>query len=498
MSTPKDQAATGAATAAAVRTARDYVGGQWVDSNATRWGEVHNPATAEVIARTPLGGASDVERAVRAAQAAFPAWRATPPVQRARYLFKLKHVMEERFEDLARVVTLEHGKTLDESRSSVRRAIENVEIGCAIPMTMQGAALEDIASGIDCESIRQPMGVFAAITPFNFPAMVPLWFLPHAIALGNTFVVKPSERVPLSQQVVFEMLHAVGLPPGVVNLVNGAREVVDALLDHPGVCGYSFVGSTPVAHHIYMRAAEKGKRAQALGGAKNFVLVMPDADLGKACEVSIDSAFGCAGERCLANSAVIAVGDCYPTVREGLLARARAIKVGDGMEPGVTMGPVISAQHRDKILGYIETGLKEGAKLILDGRGFRHPKHPDGYWLGPCIFDEVTPDMVIAREEIFGPVLCLMRAKDFDEACAVVNGHPQGNASSIFTTSGKWAREFRYRVAPSMLGINIGVAAPMAFFPFGGTKASFFGDVKAHGRECVDFFTDKKVVISRW
>jgi malonate-semialdehyde dehydrogenase (acetylating)/methylmalonate-semialdehyde dehydrogenase len=489
---------SGVTAAAAVRTVRNYVGGQWVDSDATRWGDVHNPATTELLARVPLGGATDVDRAVQAARAAFPAWRATPPVQRARYFFKLKQVMEERFEELARVVTLEHGKTLDESRSSVRRAIENVEIACAIPVTMQGATLEDVATGIDCESIRQPLGVFAAITPFNFPAMVPLWFLPHAVALGNTYVVKPSERVPLSQQLVFEMLHATGFPPGVVNLVNGARETVDALLDHPGICGYSFVGSTPVAHYVYKRAAELGKRAQALGGAKNFVLIMPDADLGKACEVSIDSAFGCAGERCLANSAVIAVGDCYPRVREGLLANARNIKVGYGLEPGVTMGPVITREHRDKVVGYIETGLKEGAKLLLDGRGYRHPQYPEGSWLGPSLFDEVTPEMVIAREEIFGPVLCLMRASSFEEACAIVNAHPQGNASSIFTTSGKWAREFRYRVSPSMLGINIGVAAPMAFFPFGGAKASFFGDTKAHGRECVDFFTDKKVVISRW
>jgi malonate-semialdehyde dehydrogenase (acetylating)/methylmalonate-semialdehyde dehydrogenase len=486
------------ATATGVRTIQNYIGGQWVDASASRWSEVRNPATAELLGRVPLGGAEDVDRAVQAALAAFPAWRATPPVLRARFFFKLQRIMEERFEDLARIVTLEHGKTLDESRSSVRRAIENVEIACAIPVTMQGATLEDVASGIDCESIRQPLGVFAAITPFNFPAMVPLWFLPHAVALGNTFIVKPSERVPLSQQLVFEMLHAVGFPPGVVNLVNGAREAVDALLDHPGVNGYSFVGSTPVAHYVYRRAAEKGKRAQALGGAKNFVLIMPDAELGRACETSIDSAFGCAGERCLANSAVIAVGDCYAEVRERLLARARAIQVGYGLEPGVTMGPVITREHRDKIVAYIETGLKEGAKLVLDGRTYRHPLYPDGHWLGPSLFDEVTPDMVIAREEIFGPVLCLMRARNFEEACAIVNAHPQGNASSIFTTSGRWAREFRYRVAPSMLGVNIGVAAPMAFFPFGGAKASFFGDTKAHGRECVDFFTDKKVIISRW
>ncbi len=486
------------ATATGVRLVQDYVGGRWADSAGASTVEVRNPATDELIARTPLGGATDVDRAVRAAREAFPAWRSTPPVVRARTLFKLKQIMEERFEELAQVCTREHGKTLEESRSSVRRAIENVEVACAIPTTMQGAALEDIATGIDCETMRQPLGVFAAVTPFNFPVMVPLWFLPHAVALGNTFLVKPSERVPLSQQLVFEMLHQAGFPAGVVNQVNGAKDAVDAILDHPGIAGVSFVGSTPVAQYIYRRGAERGKRVQALGGAKNFVFVMPDAVMDRACEVSTESAFGCAGERCLANSVVIAVGDAYPKVREGLIANTKAIRVGDGADAGVTMGPVISKQHREKVLGYIETGIKEGAELVVDGRGYRHPRHPNGYYLGPSLFDKVRPEMVIAREEIFGPVLCLMHAATFDEACAIANAHPQGNASSIFTSSGKWAREFRYRVAPSMLGVNIGVAAPMAFFPFGGAKASFFGDTKAHGRECVDFFTDKKVVISRW
>jgi malonate-semialdehyde dehydrogenase (acetylating)/methylmalonate-semialdehyde dehydrogenase len=294
--------------------------------------------------------------------------------------------------------------------------------------------------------------VFAAITPFNFPAMVPLWFLPHAVVLGNTFVVKPSERVPLSQQLIFEILAEGGLPPGVINLVNGGREAVDALLDHPDVAGVSFVGSTPVAHHVYKRAAENGKRVQALGGAKNFTLVMPDAVMDTACEISSESAFGCAGERCLANSAVIAVGDSHARVREGLLAHARAIKVGNGLEPGVTMGPVITREHRDRILAHIEQGIAEGAKLILDGRGLTVPGHEGGNWIGPCIFDEVTPDMTIAREEIFGPVLCILEAKDFAAACAIVNAHPQANAASIFTSSGKWAREFRHDEARGKYG----------------------------------------------
>jgi malonate-semialdehyde dehydrogenase (acetylating)/methylmalonate-semialdehyde dehydrogenase len=480
------------------RTLDDYVGGRWVASSATRFGEVRNPATHELLARVPLGGAADVDRAVQAALKAFPAWRSTPPVQRVRVLFKLKNLLEERFEDIAHTVTLEHGKTLDESRGSVRRAIDNVDNAIAIPQLMQGTSLEDVSSGIDCHTVRQPLGVFAAITPFNFPAMVPLWFLPYAVACGNTFIVKPSERVPLSQVRIFEALHDAGFPEGVVNLVLGAKDAVDGILDHPGIAGVSFVGSSPVAHYVYKRAAEKGKRVQALGGAKNFVVVMPDADMDRAASISTESCFGCAGERCLANSVVLAVGDAYGKIKDKLIAEAKKLKVGDGRDPGVTMGPLITSQHREKVLGYIEKGIAEGAKLVLDGRGYRDAKHPEGYFLGPTIFDEVTPEMTIGREEIFGPVLCLMRAKDFDDAVAIVRKHELGNATSIFTNSGKWAREYRYQVEPSMLGVNIGVAAPMAYFPFGGAKGSFFGDLKAHGRDGVEFYTDKKVVISRW
>jgi malonate-semialdehyde dehydrogenase (acetylating)/methylmalonate-semialdehyde dehydrogenase len=490
--------AGGATTASAVRTLEHYVGGKWTPAQAQSYGEVRNPATNELLAKVPLSGAADVAKAVEAARAAFEGWRRTPPVQRARYFFKLKQIMEERAEEMARTVTAEHGKTLDEARGSVRRGIENVEVACAVTTTIQGSVMEDVATGIDCEAIRQPLGVFAAITPFNFPAMVPLWFLPHAVALGNCYIVKPSERVPLSSIKLFEMLDQVGFPPGVVNLVHGAKDAVDGILDHPGIAGVSFVGSTPVAHYIYKRGAENGKRVQALGGAKNFVVVMPDAEMDKACEISSESAFGCAGERCLANSVVIAVGDAYDKVRDGLVAHASKIKVGNGADPGVTMGPVITSAHREKILGYIEKGLAEGAKLILDGRGYRNDAQPEGYWLGPSIFDGVKPDMTIAKEEIFGPVLCLMKAATFEDAVAIVNAHPQANASSIFTTSGKAAREYRYRVHPAMLGVNIGVAAPMAYFPFGGSKASFFGDTKAHGRDSVDFFTERKVVISRW
>ncbi|MEK7823484.1 MAG: CoA-acylating methylmalonate-semialdehyde dehydrogenase [Candidatus Eisenbacteria bacterium] len=501
MSAPREQAVVNGqetATTAAVRTIQNYIGGRWDASAATRFGEVRNPADDTLLGRVPLGGAADVDRAVQAALKAYPGWRATPPVHRLKPLFKLKSLLEEHFEDVARVCTREHGKTLDESRSSVRRAIDNVDNALAIPQLMQGSSLEDIAAGIDCHTVRQPLGVFAAITPFNFPVMVPMWFLPYAVACGNTFIVKPSERVPLSQVRMFELLHDAGFPEGVVNLVHGAKEAVDAILDHPGIAGVSFVGSSPVAHYVYQRGAEKGKRVQALGGAKNFVVVMPDADMDRAAAISTESCFGCAGERCLANSVVLAVGDAYDRIKDKLVSEAKKLKVGSGEEPGVTMGPLITKQHREKVLGYIEKGLAEGAKLILDGRAYQDPKHPEGYFVGPTIFDEVKPDMVIGREEIFGPVLCLMRAKDFDEAVAIVRQHELGNATSIFTSSGKWAREYRYRVEPSMLGVNIGVAAPMAYFPFGGAKGSFFGDLKAHGRDGVEFYTDKKVVITRW
>ena len=499
MTTPRESSVVnGHATATAVRTLENHIGGRWVASDSTRFGDVFNPATGELIARVPLGTAADVDRAVQAASKAFPGWRTTPPVQRVKPLFKLKYLLEQRFDDIARTVTREHGKTVEESRSSVRRAIDNVDLALGVPDRMQGTALEDIASGIDCHTVRQPIGVFAAITPFNFPAMVPMWFLPHAVACGNTFIVKPSERVPMSQAIMFEIMHEAGFPDGVVNLVNGAKEAVDAILDHPGIAGVSFVGSTPVAKHVYERGAKAGKRVQALGGAKNFVVVMPDADIPRAATVSTESCFGCAGERCLANSVVLAVGGAYEAIRDKLVDEAKKIKVGDGADPGVTMGPLVTAQHREKVVGYIEKGIAEGAKLLLDGRGYKDPRNPNGWYLGPTIFDNVTPEMTVGREEIFGPVLCIMRAKDFDEAVDIVRKHELGNATSIFTSSGRYAREYRYRVEPSMLGVNIGVAAPMAFFPFGGAKQSFFGDLKAHGRDAIEFYTDKKVVITRW
>jgi malonate-semialdehyde dehydrogenase (acetylating)/methylmalonate-semialdehyde dehydrogenase len=459
---------------------------------------VKNPATGELLARVPLSTASDVDDAVGAAGKAFPAWRATPPVQRARVLFRLKALLDAHAEEIARICTGENGKTLAESRSDVGRGIENVEHACGIPTLLMGNTLEDVAGGIDCEAVRQPLGVFAAVTPFNFPPMVPLWFLPYAIACGNTFVLKPSEQVPLSQRRIFELLAEAGLPPGVANLVNGAKEVVDALCTHGQVRGVSFVGSSAVARHVYRTCAENGKRVQALGGAKNHIVVMPDADLPRAVQNVCDSIFGCAGQRCLAGSIVVGVGEAYGKVRDGLVAAARSIRVGNGAEPGVTMGPVISSRHKDRVLSYVDVGVKEGARLLLDGRELTVPSLPDGNWVGPTIFEEVRPEMTIAREEIFGPVVCLMRAEGLDEAIALVNASEYGNASSIYTSSGKHARAYKLRAAPGMIGVNVGIAAPMAFFPFGGAKGSFFGDTKANGDAAVDFYTEKKVVITRW
>jgi malonate-semialdehyde dehydrogenase (acetylating)/methylmalonate-semialdehyde dehydrogenase len=477
----------------------NFIDGAWVPSTGTTRLDVRNPATNALLAQVPLSTASDVDRAVQAAQKAFPAWRETPPVQRARYLFKFRALLDKHADEIARICTSEHGKTFAESRNDIGRGIENVEHACGTPSLLMGQTLEDVAHGIDCEAVRQPMGVFAAIAPFNFPPMVPLWFLPYAIATGNTFILKPSEQVPLSQKRIFELLADTGLPAGVVNLVNGGKEVVDALCTNPGIVGVSFVGSTPVARHVYSLASQHGKRVQSLGGAKNYLVVMPDAVMPKSIQNVSDSIYGCAGQRCLAGSIVIGVGDAYEKVRDGLVAAAKAIVVGDGTQPGVTMGPVISARHKDKVLSYIQKGVEEGAKLLLDGRTLKLGGELEkGNFLGPTVFEGVRPEMTIVKEEIFGPVVSLMRAKDLNEAIEQLNSTEFANAASIYTSSGKSAREFKYRAHPAMLGVNIGVAAPMSMFPFGGSKQSFFGDVKAHGSAGVDFYTDKKVVIQRW
>jgi malonate-semialdehyde dehydrogenase (acetylating) / methylmalonate-semialdehyde dehydrogenase len=433
---------------------------------------------------------------VRAASAAFPGWSETPPVVRARAMFSFKQLLEQHFEELARQVTTEHGKTLDESRGSVRRAIECVEVACGAPSMLMGYGLENISAGIDCVAMRQPIGVCAAIAPFNFPAMVPLWFLPFAIVCGNTFVLKPSEQVPLSQQRIFELLEKCDLPPGVVNMVHGGREVVEAICDHPDIKAVSFVGSTAVAKLVYQRATHTGKRVQALGGAKNFIVVMPDADLERAMPIISESFYGCAGERCLAGSILVPIGESHAEVRDRMVAAAESLTVGDGLEPGVTMGPVISAKHKERVLGYVEQGVKEGARLVADGRARTLPS--EGFFVGPSVFDQVSLQMKIGHEEIFGPVATLAPAKNLDEAVQMMQMHPNANATSIFTSSGKAAREFAHRATASMVGVNIGVAAPMAYFPFGGARDSFFGDLKVHGRDAFDFYTDKKVTISRW
>ncbi len=477
---------------------QNFVGGRWIDSGAPEHFDVHNPATGERIARTPLSTAADLDAAVSAAKTAFPAWRDTPPAVRARVLFRFKSLLDDHLEELARIVTTEHGKTLEESRGSVRRGIECVEVACGAPSLAMGYGLENVAAGIDCQVIRQPVGVCAAIGPFNFPAMVPLWFLPFAVATGNTFVLKPSEQVPLTQKRIFELLAQCDLPPGVANLVHGGRAVVEAICDHPDIRAVSFVGSTPVARAVYRRATHAGKRVQALGGAKNFVVVMPDADLDRAMPVITESFYGCAGERCLAGSVLVPVGEAHAGARDRMVDAARALKVGDGMEPDVEMGPVISAAHRERVAGYVAKGVAEGARLLLDGRGLRVPGREGGFFLGPTVFDGVSPGMAIGRDEIFGPVASITPVRSLEEAIAVMRAHPNANATSIFTSSGKAAREFARHATASMVGVNIGVAAPMAQFPFGGARDSFFGDLKVHGRDAFEFYTDKKVVISRW
>ena len=481
-----------------VQTIRNYVGGKWVVSKSKKALDVRNPATNEILARVPLSTREEVSKAVFSAKKAFAEWRETPPLVRARYFFKLKNLLEDHFEEISRLLVKENGKTLAEARGSMRRAIENVEIASGIPSLMMGYSLENVAKDIDCVAMRQPLGVFACVTPFNFPAMVPLWFFPYAVACGNTFIVKPSEQTPLCQHRIFELMHEVGFPAGVVNLVNGAKEAVDELLEHPDVCGISFVGSSPVAHYVYSNAAAHGKRVQALGGAKNFIVVMPDANLDTTVSALIDSCFGCAGERCLAGSLIVTVGDVYEAFKEKFLRAARKIVLGNGLNEKTTMGPVISKKHRDKIVAYIDSAVRDGARLILDGRGIEVADCPEGHFVGPTVFEKVKPSMPIAREEIFGPVVCLMRVKSLEEALGMISQSEFGNATSIFTQNGAHAREFAHRVGISMIGINIGVAAPMAFFTFGGAKGSFFGDLKAHGRDSIEFFTDKRVIISRW
>jgi malonate-semialdehyde dehydrogenase (acetylating) / methylmalonate-semialdehyde dehydrogenase len=481
----------------ATRLLDNYIDGEWTPAQAaTDVLDVLNPANGEVLARVPLSGWSDLDGAVRAAREALPEWRGVSAIARARKLFELRERLVARQEDLARSVTIEMGKTIADARAEVARMIEMVEAACAIPTTMQGRILEDVSRNIDAETVRQPVGVCAAIVPFNFPAMVPFWFLPFAIACGNTFVLKPSEQVPLTQQIAFEELHGLGLPPGVVNLVNGGREVVEGILDHPGIDAVSFVGSAPVARLVYERAAKAGKRVQALGGAKNHMVVMPDAVIDKTVEGILGSAFGAAGQRCMAGSVVVTVGDAHEQLIGPLVEASRALRVGDGLDDANDVGPVISCAARDRIREWIDRGEAAGARVVLDGRDPESDR--SGSYVGPTILDGVTPEMDIAREEVFGPVLCVISAPTLDEAIGIVNSSRFGNGTSIFTESGASVRRYRHEVQAGMVGVNIGVAAPVAFFPFSGWKDSFLGDLHAHGTDAVEFYTRKKTVTSRW
>ncbi|HKX00769.1 MAG TPA: CoA-acylating methylmalonate-semialdehyde dehydrogenase [Bryobacteraceae bacterium] len=484
------------ATETAIETVKFHVNGKWEIPAGHELHDITNPATGRVIARVPYASAEAIDRTVRAAHQAFLAWRDVPVVDRVQVLYRYKDLLEKHAEDLARTLTSENGKTLDDARAEVRRAIQMVEVSCGMPSLMMGQSLENVARGIDCQSIRQPLGVCAGITPFNFPGMVPSWMYPFAIACGNSFVLKPSEKVPLTPTRMAELLERAGLPAGVFNLVHGDRIAVDALLRHPAVRAVSFVGSTPIAKYVYENAAKNGKRVQALGGAKNHLVVMPDANLDKTTEAIIGSAFGAAGERCLAGSVLVAVGKVAEPLLKLLVEKTRALHVGDGAEPQTQMGPLVTAEHRKRVEGYIEKGIAEGAKPLCDGRT-QTPKS-DGYFLAPTIFDNVSPDMAIAREEIFGPVLSVIRVKDLDEAIELVNRSAFGNTTSIFTSDGKSAREYAARIEVGMVGVNVGVAAPMAFFPFSGWKQSFFGDLHAHGRDAISFYTEQKVIMTRW
>ncbi len=476
----------------------NYIGGTWASAPAAEHLPVTNPATGEVMTKVPLSPAGEVDRAVQAAAKAFREWRQTPPVERVQYLFKLKNLLEENLDDLARTMTNECGKTYKESADELRRGIQNVEIACGIPFMMQGYNAEDIARGIDEIMIRQPLGVVAAITPFNFPGMIPLWFLPYAIACGNTFILKPSEKVPMTAGKLFQLLARTGLPSGVTNLVNGAKETVDALLGHPTVRAISFVGSSPVAKYVYSRATANGKRAQCQGGAKNPVIVLPDADLEMTTQALTESAFGCAGQRCLAGSVAVTVGEARRVFAAALADAAASRVVGYGLSPGVQMGPVISRESKARVEGLIEVGLQEGARALVDGRNARIQGFEKGNFIRPTILEGVNPAGKIAGTEIFGPVLSLIHVDALDDAIRLLNASNYGNMACLFTRSGAAARKFRYEAQVGNIGINLGVAAPMAFFPFSGWKDSFFGDLHGQGRDAIEFYTEKKVVVERW
>jgi malonate-semialdehyde dehydrogenase (acetylating)/methylmalonate-semialdehyde dehydrogenase len=483
------------ATETTVEQLKFFVNGRWEPATGRPLHPITNPATGQIIAEVPYGAAADVDAAARAAHTAFLTWREVPVVDRVQIFYRYKTLLEKHAESVARTLSTENGKTIDDARAEVRRAIQMVEVACGMPSLMMGDSLENVSKGIDCRTIRQPLGVCAGITPFNFPGMVPMWMYPFAIACGNTFILKPSEKVPLTPNHAAQLFEEAGVPAGVFNLVHGSKEVVDALLAHPLIRAISFVGSSPVAKYVYQTAAQHGKRVQALGGAKNHLIVMPDANLEKSVEAIMSSSFGAAGERCLAGSVLVAVGEVAAPLLDLLTAKASGVRLGEGTHAGTEMGPLITAEHRQRVVGYIEKGVAEGATPLLDGR---EHSSGDGYFVGPTIFDHVRPDMTIAREEIFGPVLSVIRVGDLGEAIDLVNSSAFGNTSSIFTSDGKTAREYASRIEAGMVGVNIGVAAPMAFFPFSGWKNSFYGDLHAHGKDAVSFYTEQKVIMTRW
>jgi malonate-semialdehyde dehydrogenase (acetylating)/methylmalonate-semialdehyde dehydrogenase len=474
----------------------NLIGSQWrVPPDGTESLPVYNPASGQVIEQVPLSGSREVDAAVQAAAAAYATWSRTALMERVRLMFRFKALLEEHFEELAAIVTRHHGKTLDESRGEVRRGIEVVDFACGAPTLLQGRTLRDVSGGVDQDLYRYPVGVCAGIPPFNFPVMIPLWMFPLAVVAGNTFVLKPSERTPLGGQRLAEIFLEAGFPEGVLNVIHGARDAVDALLTHPGVNAISFVGSAPVAKHVYQTAAANGKRVQALGGAKNHIVVMPDADPEITVPAILNSAFGNAGERCLAGSVAVAVGKAADRLLDPLRDAALKMVVGPGDQAGVQVGPLIRADHRDRVAAYVEKGVAEGAELVVDGRG--EMSRP-GFFLGPTILDRVTADMAVGHEEIFGPVLSFARVATLDEAIAQANRMALGNMATIFTQSGRAAREFRERVEAGMTGINVPIAQPFAFFPFSGWKGSFYGDLHVHGTDGIDFYTRKKVVVTRW
>ena len=481
-----------------METLRHCMGGELVEGTSGRFAEVDNPATGEPVARVPLATAAEVDAAVAAASEAFPEWAATSPLRRARTMFRFKALLDDNIDALAEIITTEHGKVHSDAVGSIARGLEVVEFACGIPHLLKGAFSDNVATGVDMYSMRQPLGVCAGVTPFNFPAMVPMWMFPIAVACGNTFVLKPSERDPSAANFMAGLLAEAGLPPGVFNVVHGDKEAVDAILAHPGVSAVSFVGSTPVAEHVYRAGAAAGKRVQALGGAKNHMVVMPDADMDQATDALMGAAFGSAGERCMAVSVAVAVGDAGDSLMERLAPRARSLKVGPGTDDESEMGPLVTARHLERVRGYIDLGVEEGADLVVDGRGFTLQGYENGHFIGPSVFDNVTPDMRIYREEIFGPVLSVVRMPDFDSALGIVNGHEYGNGAAIFTRDGDAARTFGAECRIGMVGVNVPIPVPLAFHSFGGWKRSLFGDLHMHGTEGVSFYTKLKTVTSRW